>query len=63
MLPGTLTGLRGSFSLRLASTCNHRPDKIILNHYTRKIEKKQAIFRNFFMLILDHFALFSHESS
>ncbi len=50
MLPGTLTGLRGSFSLRLASTFNHRPDMIILNYYTRKMEKKQAIFRKFFIL-------------
>ncbi len=36
MLLGTLTGLRGSLCLRLASTFNHRPEKIIHNHYKRK---------------------------
>jgi len=47
MLPGALAGLRGSFCLRLASTFNHRPDMIILHHYKREEEKKQALLESF----------------
>lgn len=52
MLPGTLTGLRGSLCLRLASTFNHRPDSIILHHYKLKNKKMQVILKSFSGLCL-----------
>ena len=43
MLAGTLPGLRGSFRLRLASTCNHRPapcNRILLYSISAQIARE-----------------------
>jgi hypothetical protein len=44
MLAGALAGLRGSFRLRLASTCNHRPATKPSIDYNTFWEKTQGIF-------------------